>query len=168
MSKPFEPSRADGRSDRQVIYDLTHRADAGDLFSYDQLCDALAEGLESRPGRERVYRAVAAANKTLLREHRRYLNVVKGEGYRMLRADEHLTVALTKKDTAQGYIRKGISLLRHARLEELDDAQRTLHEGQLIIMAGLYRAVQDSEARHDRQEKAIDEIRKRLGMEDDS
>ena len=88
-------------------------------------------------------------------------------GYRLLRADEHLRVALAKKDTAQTYISKGIALLENARLDELDQAQRTLHEGQLIVMAGLYRAVKDSEARHDRQEQAIREIKKRLGMEDE-
>ena len=78
----------------------------------------------------------------------------------MIWADEQLPVSLKKKDRAQGYIRRGIELLRHARLEELTEAQRTLHEGQLMIMSGLYHAVQESARRHDRAEGLIEDLLK--------
>jgi len=162
VTRPFTASRPDGRSDRQVLYDLTSGAEPGTVFTYPALEAALNEGLEDPVGRERVYRAVAQANKTLLREKRRYLQVVKDIGYKMLRSDEHLPVALTKKDMAQTYLRKGIALLRNARLDELTDAQRTLHEGQLMILGGVYQAVQASEKRHDRQEEILDELRQRI------
>lgn len=162
MRKPFTASRPDGRSDRQVIYDLASNADPETVFKYVALEDALNEGLDTKVQRERVYRAVGAANKTLLREERRYLQVVKDVGYKVLRSDEHLPIALTKKDMAQTYLRKGIELLRHARLDELTEVQRTLHEGQLMVLGGVYQAVRASERRHDRQEQVIDELRSRV------
>lgn len=160
MSKLFQPSRADGRSDRQVVYDLVVSGEPESFYSYDTLLDALEEGLEERPDRARAQRAVAAANKVLLRERRRYLSVVRNRGYRMIGAEEHLPVALGQKGRAETYLRKGLDLLKHARLDELSEAQRTLHEGQLMVMAGVYQAVKASERRHDRQEELIAEVRR--------
>lgn len=162
MSKPFVSSREDGRSDRQVVYELSLDMEPGATLGYPEILAALAEHLpdvEADVPRERAHRAVAAANKTLLRERKRYLSVVRGVGYRMIQAEEHLGVALTKKDRAQSYLQKGISLLRNARLDELTEAQRTLHEGQLMIIGGLYQAVEASERRHAQQDRAISEMR---------
>lgn len=159
---PFEASRDDGRSDRVVMYEAVSGAEPDTFFGYERLIEILSEGLSDPVDRARVYRAVNAANKTLLRENKRYLSVVRGEGYRVARTDEHLPMALAKKDAAQGYLRKGIELLRHSRLDELSEAQRTLHEGQMLILSGLYHAVVASEKRHEKQEGIIDELRQRM------
>lgn len=159
---PFEASRENGRSDRSVVYETVRDAEPDTFFSYEQLIAALSDGLPETVERDRVYRSVNAANKTLLREDRRYLSVVRGEGYRVLRTDEHLPMALAKKDMAQTYLKKGIELLKHARLDELTEVQRTLHEGQLMILAGVYQAVEASAKRHDKQEQVIDELRQRM------
>lgn len=159
---PFEASRKNGRSDRVVVYEAVRESEPETFFGYEQLIELLSEDLQETVNRARVYRAVNAANKTLLREDRRYLSVVRGEGYRVVRTDEHLPIALAKKDMAQSYLRKGIELLEHAKLDELSEVQRTLHEGQLMILAGVYRAVESSAKRHDKQEKIIDELRERM------
>src|SRR5881394_2984289 len=102
MANPFRPSREDGRSDRQVIIDLVSGAEPDETFSYETLLEALAPGLPDGHivDRRRVYRAIAHANKTLLVEERRYLQVVKNVGYRVLRADEHLPAAIDRKQSA--------------------------------------------------------------------
>lgn len=162
MFEPFEPSRADGRSDRQVILDTVTDAVPETVFSYEVLIEALAEGLDAeRIDKRRVYRAVANANQTLLREKSRYLAVVRNLGYRVLRADEHLPAAIDRKQSAVSKLRQGMDLLRNAKLEELDEAQRVLHQGQLMIMGGLYDAVRESHQRHDKQERVIAELRTR-------
>lgn len=157
----FLPSREDGRSDRQVVYDLVGDLEPGDVVGYDQLTEELSAGLDEQVGRKRVYRAVANANRLLLRERQRYLSVVREVGYRILRADEHLPEALDRKHRAVSKLRQGMELLRHAKVDELSEAQRVLHQGQLMIMGGLYDAVRDSHQRHDRQERVIDELRAR-------
>lgn len=162
MTAPFTPVRADGRSDRQVIFELTRAAPPETTFTYQQMVDALSEGLDTPVDRDRVYRAVAQANKTLLREEKRYLNVVKNVGYRVINAGEHLPVALIKKDRAQTYLKRGIDLLRNVRIDELDPTQRTLHEGQLLILGGLYRATQESARRHDKAEALIEDLKNRV------
>jgi hypothetical protein len=158
----FTPSRADGRSDKRVIYELVQDATPGDAFDYDKLIAALSEGLDVEVTRARVYPAVAAANKTLLQRQRRYLGIVPGVGYRVISAAEHLPVALDKKDRAQAAIKRGIDILRNARLDELDQAQRILHEGQLLILGGLYQATRESSRRHDRSEALIAQLNQRI------
>ena len=76
----------------------------------------------------------------------------------MLSAAVHMPAALVMKDRAQCFIKRGIDLLRDARIEELTEAQRTLHEGQLMILSGIYHAVQDSAKRHDRAESLIADL----------
>lgn len=155
QDSPFQASREDGRSDRSVIYDLAEAAEPDTVFSYDELIDALRNGTDREITRAHVYGAVGAANKSLLAYRKRYLGVISGTGYRVIRADEQLGVALVKKDRANGYLKRGIDLLKNARLDELDAAQRTLHEGQLMIMAGLHQAIQESDRRHRRADELI-------------
>ncbi len=162
VTGPFRTVRADGRSDRRVIVDLVSGSPAGTQFDYEKLTAALQAGLDDPVDRARIYRAVAQANRTLLEEDQRYLQVVKNQGYRLLHGSDHLPAALVKKDMAQGYIRRGVELLRGARLDELTEAQRVLHQGQLMILAGVHQAMQDSQRRHDRQEQVIDELRQRV------
>jgi hypothetical protein len=161
----FTPSRPDGRSDRRVVYELAADTQPDTKFTYVELGYALAEGLDQPVARDRIYRAVGEANKTLLREKKRYLSVVAREGYRVIGADEHLPVALTKKDKAQTYLKRGIDLLRNVRLGELDETQRSLHQAQLMVLGGLYQSVKESERRHERSEELIaDLVRSRDAM----
>lgn len=162
MGKFFVASRDDGRSDRRVVFDLVKDAEPDEMFTYDRLTAALSQGLADEVPRERVYRAVAEGNRTLLRERKRYLQVVPGKGYRVIHASEAVSVALDKKGRASTYLRKGLEVLRNARLDELDPAQRTLHEGQLLVMAGLYEATERSERRHDKAESLIADLQQRV------
>lgn len=162
MTRPFTPSREDGRSDRQVVFELVRDATPEALFTYEEIEDALQEGIPIPITRARAYRAVQGANRTLMREHRRAMRTVRGTGFRVLRADEHLPVALGRKERAEQQIKRGIELLRSTRIDELDPVQRTLHEGQLLIMSGIYSAVRETRRRVSRQDDAIHDIRQRL------
>lgn len=162
VARPFTPSRPDGRSDRQVVYDLVQGADPDVAYTYDELVGELSAGVDGKIDRKRVYRAVGDANTTLLRERKRYLRNVAGRGYRVIYTSEAVAVALDKKGRAEAYLARGLAVLRNARLDELDGAQRVLHEGQLLIMAGLHEATRRSERRHDRSEELIAELTARV------
>lgn len=159
---PFTPSRPDGRSDRQVVFDLVQDADPDTTFTHDELIDALSADLDVKVDRTRVYRAVRDGNTTLLRERKRYLQNVPGKGYRVIYTSEAVAVALDKKGRAESFLARGLAVLKNARLDELDPAQRVLHEGQLLIMAGLHEATQQSERRHARSEELIAELMTRV------
>lgn len=160
MSERFRIARDDGRSDRRVVYELAQFAEPDTVFSFEEIQDALQEGVEAPIARARVYQAVAKGNKTLLRERKRYLDSVPGRGYRVIRSDEHLAVAIVKKSRAETQIKTGIDLLRNVHLEELSEPQRTLHVGQLMVLDGVYRMAKASEKRHAQQEQVLEEMRR--------
>lgn len=162
IAEQFKIARPDGRSDRQVLFDLCKDAEAERTFTYTELIDALQEGIEPEVTRGRVCQAVASANKLLLREKQHYLRVVKNVGYRVIRGDEHLETALTKKDKAQDYLAKGKALLEHVRMDELDPNQRALHQGQLLILSAVLDSMRASERRHNKQERVLDELKARV------
>jgi hypothetical protein len=162
MRNPFKASRDDGRSDRRVVFELVQNAEPDTMFGYDELISALSEGLDDDIRRERVYRAVAQGNKALLRNRSRYLQVVPGRGYKVLRADEHLPVALKKKDSAESVMRRGAELLDHVKLGELDPDMRKTVEGNRLMFAGIIGALKHSEQRHDRAESLIEELKSRV------
>lgn len=162
QGRGFAPSRADGRSDRRVIFDLAQAATPDTVFTYDELITALSEGLDVEVGRDRVYRAVAQGNKTLLRQRERYLLVVPDVGYKVLRAAEHLPVALNKKSTAETYMRRGAELIDHVKVSELDPEMRKAVEGHRLMFAGIIGAIKHSQQRHEKAESLIDELKQRV------
>jgi hypothetical protein len=162
VAAPFTPSRPDGRSDRRVVFDLVQDAAPDTTFTYEDLVAALSAGLDDEIPRQRVYRAVAQGNRTLLRERERYLQVVTDVGYKVLRADEHLPVALNKKNTAESYMRRGAELLDHVKLAELSPDLRKAVEGNRLMFAGILGAIKHSERRHEHAESLIAELKGRI------
>lgn len=160
--QPFQPSRADGRSDRQVVYEMMQDAEPNTVFDFDRIADALQVGVAETVTHQRACSAARAANRTLLREKQRSVTVVRGLGYRVIAANEHMGVAVTRRRRAESQIRAGIGMLRGCRLDELSEPQRTLHEGQLLVMSGVYEAVKHVNSRQDRQEKVIDRLKRRV------
>lgn len=155
MTRPFTPSRADGRSDRQVVFDLVCDAEPDTMFTHAEITAELSAGLDDPVTQQRMYQAVMNGNTTLLRERKRYLGNVRGAGYRVIHTSEAVAVALDKKGRAETFLARGVAVLRNARMDELDPTQRVLHEGQLLIMAGLHEATKRSERRHQRSEELI-------------
>lgn len=169
MTTMFAPSRSDGRSDRMVVFDLARDAEPDTMFTYDALLEALSEGLDTQVTQGRIYRAVSAGNETLLEERKRYLRVVPGKGYRVIHTSEAVSVALTKKGRAETYLKKGMKVLLNADLNELTPAQRTIHEGQMMVFAAFGTAIRESERRHAKSDQLIAELTRRVErLEDDT
>jgi len=158
----FKASHPDGRSDRQVIFDAVHEDEPDAVYPYDELIALLAEDLEVEVERPRAQAAVRSANRTLLEERKRYLRVVPGQGYRMIRSDEHLTVAIKRRQTAQKNIKEGLRVLRHTDLSELSGTQRQLHEGYMLTQVGVLQFMQHSEKKQSAQQDAIDSLKTRV------
>ena len=153
----FQTKRVDGRSDRVVIVDMVRGAAPDTLFKYEAIKTALQAGLgdDDAIDRHRIYSAIGTANKTLLKEERRFLRVERGKGYRVCRAEEHAIIATGYGGKAEDYIKRGIEILTHTRTDELSEAQRHDRQGMLNVMAGLWLAHKTTESRLDRIEKVV-------------
>ncbi len=158
----FTASRADGRSDRQVVYELARDIAPGGLIAFDALAASLAVGVDTPITRMRACAAARQANRTLLRNERRCLRAIPGEGYRILEAAEHMGFALTRKERGLTQLRRGVEILQNTRLDELSEAQRRLHEGWTLAMSGVMSAVAHTQRKVNQQESIIATMCKRL------
>lgn len=161
-SEYFVPSRADGRSDQKIIYDLVQASEPDTLFPYETLQKALQVGTERAITRAVIGSAARNTARLLERERQRTLTVVANKGYRVARANEHLGLALTRKDRAESMIGRGVTLLKQTRIDELPEPQRRIHEAQLMIMGGLYEAVRTTRRRQDEQDAVIRQLAQRV------
>lgn len=160
--KPFQPSREDGRSDRTVVFSLMQNAEPNTVFSYDRLQQALSVGTDRAIDRRTVGTAVRAANKKLLSEQRRSIVVIPNVGYRVVEAKEHMTLGLARRDRSEVQLAAGFEVLKQTRIEELDEPERSLHRGQLMIMAALYDAIRTTRKRQDVQDRVIEDLLQRI------
>jgi len=164
--KPFEISRSDGRSNQQVVIDVVTQRKPGDVVSYDELIDALAEDSSTKYTVQSVQAAVRAAQSRLLQEAQRAVHNVRGVGYRVAPAAEHHKLAIHRKRKADVQLKRGVEVLRHVNWSELDDNARRAHEGQLMIMSALYENQRGLDQRMKKVEEVIKGAAKRDG--DDS
>lgn len=158
----FKASRENGMSDREVIFDLVKDAEPGQSFTYDEFLDALKKDTARRITITNVYLAARAANKSLLARNQRCLMNVPGMGYRIAQSEEHLPLARRREDKASRQIRQGVEILKHCKLEELTPTQRALHQGQLLVLSGLYTNLQSMNKRVNDHEALIADLVSRV------
>lgn len=159
----FSPSRADGRSDRIVIYDLMRDAVPDQAFSFAEIAAALQAGIAEPIAKSRLYRAVRQGGRTLLQREQRAVQVVKGRGYRIVRANEHMRLTRQRETQARRQMQLGLGYLQHVREDELTPNERLLHRGHLHITMGAILAIEAIHRRQDRQDELIVELLRRTG-----
>lgn len=161
--QPFnKTSRKDGRSDGQVVFDLVLNMKPNDILTYETLLEELQKDVDTDViefDRNRVYGAIRGANKKLLKKESRYLAVVRGQGYKLITAEEHLGVALSKKNTAQKYMKTGVEILQHTVMDELSPTHKIAHEQTMLLMKGLYQKIKHHDQRIGETETLLDRMR---------
>jgi hypothetical protein len=162
MDSIFAISRRDGRSNQQVVLDLVSGAEPGTLYTYDALGAALRVGTDQEFPRRRVHGIVRSALKRLLIEQERTLPNVRGVGYKLAHATEHMSLALARRRRADSQLRMGMRLLQHVRWTEMDPNARTAHMGMLMVTEALYRNQQALERRQANVEDVLARLKSRL------
>jgi hypothetical protein len=159
MSDTFAITRADGRSNAQVVCDLVCGAEPGTTFTYDEIIASLSDGSETTYTVDTARQAVYTACLRLLREHSRTLHNIRGVGFRLACASDHRRLAGDRKRRADKQMFIGLKTLQHVKWSELDPAAKAAHEGTLLLVAALYENQRSLEARMSRVENAINASR---------
>lgn len=158
MTKPFEPAREDGRSDKRVVYDLVKDADPGRVFAYDELAAALQEGIGGDIPHERIGRAARAASRQFLNDDQRALQVVPMIGYRIAKADDHAVMAQQHHRKAKRESQQSISLITNVRDSELSPEFRGLIRDLRVAFGAVAQMIHAAERRTQRVENVLDEV----------
>ena len=168
MSDSFKITRADGRSNAEVILDHVKGKPAGTVFSYEDLAAALSDGSSKTYGIAEVRGVAAKIYPRLLKEQARALHCVRNIGYRLAPASFHVTLAEGRQSKADRQMLRGVQTLQHVRWDEMDSNQRMAHEGHLLITSALYNQMQALARRQDRIEESLVRLKSRTEKEDDN
>jgi len=151
----FRITRADGKSDAEVLGKLVAAASPGDLLSYRTISEALNVGASRLYSRKDVQSAVCRSERSLAVHHQRALVNVRNRGYRIALAAEHQMIAGRKKERASTLLKRGLTVLQHVDWDAMDANQRRAHEGQLMVIGALHSAMTGLDTRLRRIEDAI-------------
>lgn len=158
----FKASRTDGRSDTRVICDLIKSAAPGDVFTFDQISEALSTGTEREFPKHVVCNVVSRAYAPVLRDTQRALHSVRGVGYRVALASEQEGLARHRKQKSDRQLRRAILTLEQVRFDEMDEQSRAAHMATLVLVSDL---MQRQTALEQRQNRVEDMIQKLMGRE---
>jgi hypothetical protein len=158
----FQITRADGRSNADVLVSLAMTADPGHTYSYAELAAALSAGTDREWDTKRVQSAVRSAATRLLREVQRVFYPVTGVGYRLSHASDHSRLALVRERKSQRQLVSAVRVLQHTKMDELTPAQRTLHEAHLTVTVAIGQQVSYLSRKQKTQDAAIDALLTRV------
>lgn len=158
----FQPSRENGRSDKVIVLEYVRDAEPETIFTYEDLRTVLQEGTDRVITRQVIGSAVRRANKPLGAEHKRTLAAVAKVGYRIAKAEEHLSLAISRKRRAQVQMRTGYELMTNTRLDELTEIHRTMHIQQSMMIGACLMAIRSLSQRQNKQEAAIQHVIERV------
>lgn len=155
----FQITRADGRSNGQVLIDYVSDGEAGQVYEYGELCNVLSEGTDRVFGVNDVRQVVATTQPRMLKEHQRTLHNVRRVGYRLALAKDHTMLAMARRHRADTQVKKGLQLLRHVRWDEMDENTRRAHQGHLMLAEALAANQCAFEKRMKSMENAIESLK---------
>lgn len=151
----FTTTRADGRSNAEVLIGVIEAAQPGDLLTYDGLAETFGAGTDHPWTRQHVQSAVRSSLPRVRRETKRTLTPVIGQGYRVARANEHSMIAVRSERKAQRQVRAALDTLKHVNWDELTPTERTLHEAHLTVTGALCAQVSLVTRRQQKHDEAI-------------
>lgn len=135
---PFAISRADGRSNAQVVLDYVKDGEPGRIYPFAELSEALRVGTIREYPVSAVRAIVAGVCERLSKEQQRALHSIRGVGYRLALAIEHRGLALSRRRRANVQQRREVQLLENVKWAEMDEQSRKIHEATLVLVVGLY------------------------------
>lgn len=153
----FQPSRPDGRSDWRVVFDRVADLDYGQEVTHQQLLDELESD-----DRNRLYRAVARANRELWSTREKSLAVVRGKGYRILHPLEHERLSESYKRQARKRMGNAVAVMQATNLSALSAQER---EWAVQVTTGLMmlaRVMDEHAAKLARHDQLLDELREKI------
>lgn len=154
----FVTSRADGRTDAEVIVALVQGVAPGTVVTYREMAEALSMGSNRRWDDRAVQSSARSSARRLLRETARVLIPVRGAGYRISQGFDHHGLALRRESKANNQLRMAVDVLRHVDYGEMTAEQRSVHEAHLTITGALFHQMCSVTSRQKRQDAAIQSL----------
>lgn len=148
---PFQPLGE--RSRREIVLDDVLRTlSPGEIATYE----ALAEALEVDPAEDRhiIQSAVRDAAREFLTVDRHAVEAVRGVGYRVVVAGEHVRIGQGQQRRSLKALERSHRVATHVRYEDLSPADRLIVEGFARVVSAQLDFNRATTHRLERQERA--------------
>jgi hypothetical protein len=158
----FTITREDGRSHQQVVVDLIRMHEPGAVLTFEDFATALRTGTDQTFDTERVRNIVRQSQARLLRELQRTLVSLRGVGYRLAHAHEHMGIARSYQRGADAKLRRGLQRLRHVRWDEMEANTREVHRATLMVVEAVYANQQALAQRQSKVEDLLGKLKQQV------
>jgi hypothetical protein len=160
----FVPKRSDGQAYWRVALDTLLKHPPGTMIAHKDFLAILELTADERP---LLYAAVNKAAAVLRQEHQRDVAVVRGKGYRILLANEHVGKAESHKARAEYQLKVANDVVDATDLSSLTSSEREVWHQVKRGMVLLYLAVSSHEMQLARHEALIASLQQRVsGLEE--
>lgn len=153
----FTPKRKDGRAYWRVAFDWFAPLPPGTLVTQAELLTLL-----EITDKDLMYAIVSRAARELRKQKQRDIVVVRGQGYRVLHANEHVSKAETHKERAERQLKIANDVVDATDLAALTAAEREIWSQVKRGMVLLYQAVSSHEMTLARHEELIASLQERV------
>jgi DNA-binding winged helix-turn-helix (wHTH) protein len=156
----FVPRRADGRAFWRVLYEYLLAVAPGEVIPYADLLALLEMDTSAKP---LLYASMSRALRELRKsDAKREVATLRGVGYRVLHANEHITKAELHKDRAERQLKIANDVIDATDLAALTSSERDLWSQVKRGMVLLYAAVSTHELALSRHEELIHSLQERV------
>ena len=152
MADLFAPTFRDGKSGARLVADFAAGKPTGTVLTYEDLAEHL--GVDPAD-MSRIFGAVTRAKRVLLREHKRALVAVPGQGYKILHPNENAGLAVHHRRKSDRQIRKAIAVIKGTDEAKLTDVERARHHHVGMVLQNLHERQLDVEGRVSRLESLM-------------
>lgn len=157
----FDTTRTDGKPQWRLVYDAVRTMPVDGVITYDELDEILAR--PSREDRSPITKAI----QELEANDQRTMTNVRGRGYRIARADEHLGLAKRSHRSARRALSKAASKVRSADRSGLDQNMRNRLDAAEVNLAAQAALWTRLDAKVETQDRKIQELARRAEVEKD-
>ncbi len=138
----FKTKRPNGRSNADMLFEHVCDWEPDEQISH-------REGMRLLDTKNihDFYQTVAVTNRRLLAERERKLRVVRGIGYRIAHAREHLEMQAAQEKRAKRAVKNALSIGRNCKMEELTSEEREKQLAKNNIVTAKVQIMTASDAR---------------------
>lgn len=163
--EPFEPI-GDLARWRQLV-PLFVETPRGSTVTHEELAKALDLDPESETDRKAIRAAVRQAAIHLSREHDRSLSAVRGVGYRVARADEHVELASGQQRRSRRALSRAKQHVDHVDLSELSEEGRRIVHAAASALAWQQQQIRKLDLRQAGLERVVESIANKADVTDE-
>ena len=160
----YKPKTKDGTPMWQIIFDMFADKEPDIILTYDEITNELNKHTDEPTSIEELRSAVYGARPHLIAERKKWLGCVRGLGYRIIPAREHIGVSTDYRERATRSVNTAVAVAVNTDMQGMTPSERNHHSAVRQGLCLLAQRMADHDETLERHEAAINELNRRIGV----